>query len=91
MSISDNIRIAKEADGIIRERYSDAYEVLYDSDTDFYIVASPRNYDEGGDPKQPTAVSIGNGDDFEDAEKLYEAALNYTDDVDRLADTAEEW
>lgn len=83
--------IASEADRLIRERYSDAYEVLWYARMDSFLVASPRNCAEGGMPTQPTAVFVGYGADFEDAESLYAAALELTDEVDRLSETEEEW
>ena len=77
--------MANEADRMIRERYDLGYEVLYRGEDDTYVVASPADDSEGGDPDQPTAICCGLCCDFEDAEQLYEAALRYTDEVDKLA------
>ena len=77
--------MAAEADRMIRERYDLGYEVLYRGEDDTFVVASPADDSEGGDPDQPTAICCGWCDDFEDAEQLYEAALRYTDEVDQLA------
>ena len=78
-------RMADEADRMIRERYDLGYEVLYRSEDDTFVVASPADDGEGGDPDQPTTICCGFCDDFEDAEQLYEAALRYADEVDKLA------
>lgn len=91
MTTKDAITIANEADAIIRDRYCDAYEVCYDGETDTYFVARPRNAEEGGEPYQPTAVCVCSADDVDDAEQLYNEALRYVDEVDRLAETTEEW
>lgn len=77
--------MADEADRMIRERYDLGYEVLYRAEDDTFVVAAPADDSEGGDPDQPTAICCGWCDDFADAEQLYEAALRYTDEVDKLA------
>lgn len=77
--------MADEADRMIRERYDLGYEVLFRGEDCTYVVASPADDSEGGDPDQPTAICIGWASDFDDAEQLYQAALRYTDEVDKLA------
>lgn len=76
--------MADEADRMIRERYDGGYEVLYRAEDMTFVVAAPADDSEGGDPDQPTAICCGFCDDFGDAEQLYEAALRYTDEVDKL-------
>ena len=78
-------QIADAADKMIRERWGDAYEVLFDGENGQYAVAAPRDGDEGGDPMQPTAICCGRAGDFDDPEDLYEAARSMTDRVDELA------
>lgn len=77
-------KTAAEADKLIRERFSSAYEILYRGEDDTYVIAAPADADEGGDPDQPTAICIGFADEFEDAEQLYERAAMMTDKVDAL-------
>lgn len=77
--------MAAEADRMIRERYGLGYEVLYRGEDDTFVVAAPMDESEGGDPDQPTAICCGWCDDFEDAEQLYQAAIRYADEVDKLA------
>lgn len=88
MTIVDHIRdcegIADEADKMIRERWCNAYEVLYRVEDDTYVVAAPADEDEGGDPDQPTAICCGFADEFEDAEQLYERAKALSANVDSL-------
>ena len=76
--------IADAADKMIRERWGDAYEVIYDEAEEAYVVAAPRDESEGR-ADQPTAVTVGYAEDFDDAEGLYEAARSMTDRVDELA------
>lgn len=83
--------IAQTADHLVRDRYDIGYEILFDGEHHTFVIAAPRNSDGGGEPSQPTAICIGDADDFEDAEGLYEAALSYTDEVDKLALSEEEW
>ena len=78
-------QIADAADRMVRERLGDAYEVLYDEAEGSYVVAPPRDECEGGRADQPTAVTVGYAEDFDDAEGLYEAARSMTDRVDELA------
>lgn len=89
MTIIDYIRdcegIAAEADEMMRERWCDAYEVLYRVEDDIYVVAAPADEDEGGDPDQPTAICCGFADEFEDAEQLYERAASLSANVGSLA------
>lgn len=77
--------MADEADRMIRERYDLGYEVLFRGEDFTYVVASPADDSEGGDPDQPTAICCGLCIDFDNAEQLYQAALRYTDEVDKLA------
>lgn len=77
--------MANEADRMIRELYDIGYEVLYRGEDDTFVVASPADDVEGGDPDQPTAICCGFCDEFEDADQLYEAAVRYTGEVDKLA------
>ena len=84
--IDTYIAFADEADKMIRERWGDAYEILFSGEDFGYVVASPFNADEGGDPRQPTAIYVGDVDDFENAEELYERAVSYTKNVDALVD-----
>ena len=77
-------KLAAAADQLIRERVSNAYEILYRGEDDIYVIAAPADEDEGGDPDQPTAVCIGFADEFEDVEQLYERAASLTDKVDAL-------
>ena len=76
--------IAAEADRIVRERYGDAYEILYYGDEDGYVIAAPADEEEGGDPEQPTAVYVCDACDVEDAEELYNEAIMYARRVDQL-------
>ena len=77
--------VAEAADRMVRERLGDAYEVIYDEAEEAYVVAAPRDESEGGRADQPTAVTVGYAEDFDDAEGLYEAARSMTDRVDELA------
>lgn len=83
--------IAETADQLIRDLYDQGFEILFDYEHHTFVLAKPRNADEGGYHDQPTAICIGYAEDFEDAEQLYNEALRFTDEVDRLAETAEEW
>lgn len=78
--------LANEADKLIRERWGDAYEVLFSGEDFGYVVAAPFDADEGGDPRQPTAIYVGDVDEFETAEELYERAVSYTKNVDALVE-----
>lgn len=78
--------LANEADKLIRERWGDAYEVLFSGEDFGYVVAAPFDADEGGDPRQPTAIYVGGVDEFETAEELYERAVSYTKNVDALVE-----
>lgn len=84
-------RIAKVADQMIRDRYDSAYEILFDGESYGFVVAAPRNHDELAEPRQPTAVYVCDADAVDDAEELYRAALRFTDAVDRLFESEEEW
>lgn len=83
--------IAETADQMIRDLYDQGFEILFDGEHYTFVLAKPRNVDELARPDQPTAICIGVADDFDDAEGLYEAALSYTDEVDKLALSEEEW
>lgn len=83
--------IAETADQMIRDLYDAGFEILYVPSTNEFVLAKPRNDEEGARPDQPTAICIGYAEDFEDAEQLYNEALRFTDEVDRLAETVEEW
>ena len=78
--------LANEADKMIRERWGDAYEVLFSGEDFGYVVASPFDDSEGGDSRQPTAVYVGDVDEFDTAEELYERAVSYTKNVDALVE-----
>lgn len=90
-AVLDAQNIALEADEIIRERYDSAFEIFVDTASLEYVIAAPRNGIEGGDPNQPTAVTICDIADIEDAEELYRKALTCTGECLRLAETEEEW
>lgn len=84
--------IAETADQLIRDRYDAGFEILFDRKHQTFVLAKPRNAAELTRPDQPTAVCVGYAEDFEDAEQLYREALHFTDEVDRLAETAAgEW
>lgn len=83
--------IAEAADQMIRDRYDQGFEILFDRKRHTFVLAKPRNAAELTRPDQPTAVFLGCAENFENAEQLYREALHFTDEVDRLAETAEEW
>ena len=84
--IDTYVAFASEADKMIRERWGDAYEILFSGEDFGYVVAAPFDADEGGDPRQPTAIYVGDVDEFETAEELYERAIPYTKNVDALVE-----
>lgn len=77
--------LAAQAEEKLHERWGIKYEIMFDENDFCYIVAAPANESEGMDPHQPTAVYIGDADEFDDADMLYACALMYTDEVDELA------
>lgn len=83
--------IAEAADQMIRDLYDAGFEILYVPGKNEFVLAKPRNAAELTRPDQPTAVFLGCAENFENAEQLYREALHFTDEVDRLAETAEEW
>ena len=84
--IDTYVALASEADKMIRERLGDAYEILFSGEDFGYVVASPFDADEGGDPRQPTAIYVGDVDEFDTAEALYERAVSFTHNVDALVE-----
>ena len=78
--------MAAAADARIRRDYDQGLEILYCAADDSFVEAMPLDDDEGGDPYQPTAVFIGCADDFEDADALYERAVECSWSVYRLAE-----
>ena len=84
--IDTYVALASEADKMIRERWSDAYEILFSGEDFGYVVAAPFDESDGGDPRQPTAVYVGDVDEFDTAEALYERAVSFTHNVDALVE-----
>lgn len=92
MTTTEKKRLARIVDEDIRDRHDAAYEVLYDKRNDAFVIAAPRDEDEGGDPDQPTAVVIGpaNNYDPDDPEELFWDAVNDSQWVDELVKAREE-
>lgn len=84
--IDTYVALADEADKMIRKRWGDAYEILFNGEDFGYVVAAPFDDNEGGDPRQPTAIYVGDVDEFDTAEELYERAVSYTHNVDALVE-----
>lgn len=78
--------LAAQAEEKLHERWGIEYEIMFDEKDLCYVVASPANESEGKDPHQPTAVYLGDADEFDDADMLYARALMYTDEVDELVE-----
>lgn len=89
-AVADAQRIAAEADRIIRERYDSVFEILVDEGSWDYVLAAPRDDEEGGDPNQPTAVTICDISEVENAETLYRRALKHAGECYDLAASMEE-